>query len=82
MCALIAKFRPKLIPDLASRSPTDPDDNLRTAFKAANAYFGLEEYLTPADMRSLDEKSTLVYISEYYYGKMAWYTVCVSIIFI
>lgn len=34
----------------------------------AEKEYGVEQYLTPADILKLDEKSALVYISEYYYG--------------
>ena len=65
--ALIHNFRPALV-DFDSLSPADGKANLGKAFIAAKEYFGLEEYLTPDEFCKLDEKSTLVYISEYYYG--------------
>jgi len=66
-CALIHKFRPKLI-DYKSLSPSDEEKNLKTAFAAAETYFGLEQYLTVDDIKKLDDKSMVVYLSEYYYG--------------
>ncbi len=42
--------------------------NLQIAMDAAEAYFGLEQYLKPSDIPLLDEKSMLVYVSEYYTG--------------
>lgn len=35
---------------------------------AAETYFGLEPYISAADIPNLDEKSMLVYVSEYYTG--------------
>jgi len=67
LCALIHKHRPKLI-DYASLTKENKQHNLRVAIDAAEAYFGLEKYLTPEDIPKLDEKSMVVYISEYYYG--------------
>jgi len=66
-CALIHKFRPKLI-DYKSLSPSDEEKNLNIAFSAAEKYFGLEKYLTCDDIKKLDDKSMVVYLSEYYYG--------------
>lgn len=66
-CALIHKFRPKLL-DINSCSPTDSKGNLQKAFDAAERYFNLEQYLTVDDIPKLDSKSMLVYVSEYYYG--------------
>lgn len=66
-CALIHKFRPKLL-DIDSCSPTDPKGNLKKAFEGAERFFGLEQYLTVDDVAKLDSKSMLVYVSEYYYG--------------
>ncbi|EGD76823.1 paramyosin [Salpingoeca rosetta] len=67
LCALIHKFRPDLI-DYDSLTPEDPLANLATAMKAAQEYFGLEQYVEPSDIAKLDEKSMLVYVSEYYAG--------------
>eukprot|EP00049_Salpingoeca_infusionum_P009182 m.152573 g.152573 ORF g.152573 m.152573 type:complete len:1745 (-) comp14262_c0_seq1:1421-6655(-) len=67
LCALIHKFRPELI-DYDALNPEEGDANLQIAMKAAETYFGLEQYLTPADVKKLDEKSMLVYVSEYYAG--------------
>lgn len=67
LCALIHKFRPKLI-DFDSIAPENHEANLQTAFDAAEKYFGLEQYLKTSDIKKLDEKSMVVYVSEYYYG--------------
>eukprot|EP00457_Paulinella_chromatophora_P000332 gb/GEZN01000332.1/.p1 GENE.gb/GEZN01000332.1/~~gb/GEZN01000332.1/.p1 ORF type:complete len:1264 (+),score=321.05 gb/GEZN01000332.1/:544-4335(+) len=68
LCCLIHKFRPKLMPNLADLNPDDGPKNLDLAFKAANKYFGLEEYVSTDDILSMDEKCMTVYLSEYYYG--------------
>eukprot|EP00808_Paulinella_micropora_P017274 g24501.t1 len=68
LCALIHKFRPKLMPDFESLKHEDGPKNLELAFKAAYKYFGLEEYVTTADILKMDEKCMTVYLSEYYYG--------------
>eukprot|EP00055_Hartaetosiga_balthica_P008816 m.33924 g.33924 ORF g.33924 m.33924 type:complete len:1745 (+) comp6485_c0_seq2:13-5247(+) len=67
LCALIHKFRPDLI-DYDSLVPEESSNNLRKATDAAKLYFGLEEYISPDDVARLDEKSMLVYVSEYYSG--------------
>jgi len=67
LCALIHHFRPKLI-DYSSLSKDKHEENLKTAFAAAEKYFGLEQYLAPSDIPKLDDKSMVVYLSEYYYG--------------
>jgi len=67
LCALIHKHRPKLI-DWSSLKRENKAQNLQTAFNAAEAYFGLEKYLTPEDIPKLDEPSMVVYVSEYYHG--------------
>ncbi|KAJ5080783.1 alpha-actinin-2 [Anaeramoeba ignava] len=67
LCAIIHKHRPKLI-DLSSLDPNDPIKNLQIAQDAAEKYFGLEKYITPDEIRKLDENSMVVYVSEYYYG--------------
>eukprot|EP00823_Brevimastigomonas_motovehiculus_P005144 TRINITY_DN362_c0_g1_i3.p1 TRINITY_DN362_c0_g1~~TRINITY_DN362_c0_g1_i3.p1 ORF type:complete len:1611 (+),score=620.13 TRINITY_DN362_c0_g1_i3:65-4897(+) len=71
LCALIHKFRPRLI-DMNSLKYTndrkDWETNLKTAFAAANKYFGLDEYLTPQEFFKIDEKAMIVYVSEYYAG--------------
>ena len=48
--------------------PTASISNLKIAMSAAEKFFGLEQYLEPKDVAKLDEKSALVYVSEYYYG--------------
>lgn len=67
LCALIHKFRPKLVP-FDQLSADQAEHNLRTAFAAAEKYFGLEQYLQPSDIAKLDEKSMVIYVSEYFYG--------------
>jgi spectrin beta, non-erythrocytic 1/4/5 len=67
LCALVHKHRPKLI-DFDSLDPNDSKTNLQTAFDAAEKFFGLEQYLTTDDITQMDEKSMVVYVSEYYYG--------------
>ncbi|EGD73339.1 hypothetical protein PTSG_12249 [Salpingoeca rosetta] len=65
-CALIHKFKPGAI-DLDSLDPANKAENLQLAMDKAEELFGIEKYLTPADILKLDEKSMLVYCSEYYY---------------
>lgn len=65
-CALVNKYRPKLL-DYNSVSG-NASANLTLAFKAAETYFGLEQYLAVTDIEKLDDKSMVVYASEYYYG--------------
>lgn len=66
-CALIHKFKPELI-NYAALDPADPLGNLKVAMDAAEKFFALEQYLAPADIPKLDDKSMLVYVSEYYSG--------------
>jgi hypothetical protein len=66
--ALIHKFKPDLVPNPDSMDPTQGLANLKLAMNAAEKFFGLEQYLEPKDVAKLDEKSALVYVSEYYYG--------------
>jgi hypothetical protein len=65
-CALINKFRPKLLD--YNKTCSDSAANLKMAFNAAETYFGLEQYLQVSDIAKLDDKSMVVYASEYYYG--------------
>ena len=67
LCALLHKFRPSLL-DYQSLDPSAGLKNLQIAMNAAEKYFGLEQYLKPDDVCQLDEKSMLVYVSEYYTG--------------
>lgn len=66
--ALIHKFAPTLVPNPDTMDPTANIANLKVAFAGAEKFFGLEQYLEPKDVAKLDEKSALVYVSEYYYG--------------
>jgi len=68
LCALIYKFRPKLIPDFESLDEKNGEANLQTAFDAAEKFFGLEQYLKPSDILKLDDKSMAVFLAEFYYG--------------
>eukprot|EP00005_Dracoamoeba_jomungandri_P003108 CAMPEP_0174260450 /NCGR_PEP_ID=MMETSP0439-20130205/9716_1 /TAXON_ID=0 /ORGANISM="Stereomyxa ramosa, Strain Chinc5" /LENGTH=1009 /DNA_ID=CAMNT_0015344697 /DNA_START=295 /DNA_END=3324 /DNA_ORIENTATION=+ len=65
LSAVIHKHRPQLIGEW---SELDTSNAAQIAFDAAEKYFGLEPYLTPADLLKLDEISLVVYVSEYYYG--------------
>ncbi|KAJ5069992.1 spectrin/filamin related cytoskeletal protein [Anaeramoeba ignava] len=67
LCAIIHKHRPKLI-DFDSLDSSDPIKTLQVAQDAAEKYFALEKYITPDEIRKLDENSMVVYVSEYYYG--------------
>ena len=66
-CALVNKYRPKLL-DWGTAASGSPESNLQTVFDAAEKYFGLEQYLLVSDIAKLDDKSMVVYASEYYYG--------------
>ena len=66
-CALLHKFKPELI-NYSELSPASDKENLLLAMDAAEKWFGLEKYLSPSDIPKLDEKSMLVYVSEYYSG--------------
>lgn len=67
LCALMAKYRPKLL-SLATCDASKPEDNLKTVFACAEKCFGLEQYLTPVDFQSLDSKSMMIYVADYYIG--------------
>lgn len=67
IAATIAKFRPQLI-DVSSMDAKDGQANLKKAFDAATAFFGLEQYISPAEMVKLDEKCMIVFLSEFFYG--------------
>jgi hypothetical protein len=56
LCALLHKFRPKLIGDYDKLVPANFEANLKLAFKAAKEYFDLDEYLTPQEIQKLDDK--------------------------
>ena len=38
-------------------------------------YFDVEAFLEPSDVSKLDEKSMLVFLSEYYYGINEWFKI-------
>mmetsp|Transcript_33112 Transcript_33112/g.64953 ORF Transcript_33112/g.64953 Transcript_33112/m.64953 type:complete len:1106 (+) Transcript_33112:33-3350(+) len=67
LAAIMAKYRPKLL-DLSSCSPGDAENNLKKVFACAEKCFGLEQYLTTQDFASLDPKSMMVYVADYYLG--------------
>jgi Ca2+-binding EF-hand superfamily protein len=67
LCALLHKHRPQLI-KYESLNKDCKMDNLKTAMVAAEKYFGLEQYISPADVLKLDENGMMVYVSEFYYG--------------
>jgi len=67
-CALIHKFRPKLIGDWKDLSPSNGVANIKRAMDAATAWFGMEQYLEPGDIEILDDKSMVIYVSEWYFG--------------
>eukprot|EP01105_Mastigella_eilhardi_P024476 TRINITY_DN6390_c1_g1_i1.p1 TRINITY_DN6390_c1_g1~~TRINITY_DN6390_c1_g1_i1.p1 ORF type:complete len:974 (-),score=347.49 TRINITY_DN6390_c1_g1_i1:92-3013(-) len=67
LCALINKHRPKLL-DYQAMDKSDKLGCIKASMNAAEKYFSLEQYLTPAEFTKLDEASMFVYVSEYYYG--------------
>jgi hypothetical protein len=67
LCAIIHKHRPKLL-DFDKLNKADGKACIQAAFNAAEKYFGLEQYLTVDEFLKLDEKSMLIYVSEYYLG--------------
>jgi len=42
--------------------------NLKIAQEAAERYFSLKKYITPAEIKKLDENSMVIYVSKFYYG--------------
>eukprot|EP01105_Mastigella_eilhardi_P007218 TRINITY_DN18728_c0_g1_i1.p1 TRINITY_DN18728_c0_g1~~TRINITY_DN18728_c0_g1_i1.p1 ORF type:complete len:1570 (+),score=567.85 TRINITY_DN18728_c0_g1_i1:44-4753(+) len=68
MCGIIAKHRPKMIPNMAELDGSDLIKTIQIAQDAAEVYFGLEKYVTPQEVTKLDEASMFVYVSEYYTG--------------
>jgi len=77
VAATVEKFRPQLI-DVGSMDAKEGPANLKKAFDAATAFFGLEQYLTPAEMVKLDEKCMIVFLSEFFYGIAAQRKVRIS----
>lgn len=67
LCAIIHKHRPKLL-DFDKLNKADGKACIQAAFNAAEKYFNLEQYLTVDEFLKLDEKSMLIYVSEYYLG--------------
>jgi hypothetical protein len=67
IAATVEKYRPKFI-KADELNPEEQTKNLQLAFDAATEYFGLEQYLTPEEMLVLDEKSMIVFLSEFFYG--------------
>lgn len=74
LCALVCKFNPDAI-DFDSISAGNGTSNLKTAMDAAQKYFDVEAFLEPGDISKLDEKSMLVFLSEYYYGINEWFKI-------
>eukprot|EP00457_Paulinella_chromatophora_P000620 gb/GEZN01000620.1/.p1 GENE.gb/GEZN01000620.1/~~gb/GEZN01000620.1/.p1 ORF type:complete len:1267 (+),score=297.19 gb/GEZN01000620.1/:91-3891(+) len=68
LCAIVHKFRPKLMPQFSELKPQNDLENLRIAFEAANLYFGLEEYVSAGEIEQMDEKCMTVYLADWYYG--------------
>eukprot|EP00911_Craspedida_sp_UC1_P002721 UC1_evm2s1999 len=68
LCALLHKFRPKLLDWDGIKDTGGGVAALDTAMNVAEQFFGLERYLEPAEITQLDDKSMLVYVSEYYSG--------------
>jgi hypothetical protein len=66
-CALIHKFRPKLL-NFDALDAKNSEQNLQTAFDAAEQWLGLEQYLKPSDILKLDDKSMAVILAEFYHG--------------
>lgn len=67
LCAIINKHRPKLL-NYDALNKSDNRANIQAAFNAAEKYFDLEQYLTVDEFLKLDEKSMMIYVSEYYLG--------------
>jgi len=70
LAAVMDKFRPKIMKyeELAGSSPAEV---WQKTFAAAEHCFGLEQYLDVEDIEVLDEKSMLIYVSDYYMGAAA-----------
>lgn len=67
LCAIIHKHRPKLL-NYDALNKSDNRACIQAAFNAAEKYFNLEQYLTVDEFLKLDEKSMMIYVSEYYLG--------------
>jgi len=67
-CALIHKFRPKLIGDWKDLSAANGHANIKRAMDAATKWWGMEQYLEPGDIEVLDDKSMVIFVSEWYFG--------------
>jgi len=65
-CALIHKYRPDLIGDWPPSGSNE--ENIKKAMDAAESWLNMEQYLLPGEIAILDDKSMIIYVSEYYYG--------------
>jgi len=67
-CALIHKHRPDLIGDWDALKAENAHANIALAQDGAFKFFGLEKYIAPEEIEILDQKSLVVYVSEWYAG--------------
>jgi len=70
LCAIVHKHRPALLPNMDQLNGSNAVECITAAQDAAEKYFGLEKYITPAEVQKLDEQSMVIYVSEFYYGIM------------
>jgi Ca2+-binding EF-hand superfamily protein len=67
-CALIHKHRPDLIGKWEDLDAANAHENIARAQEGAYQFFRLEKYIQPDEISILDEKSMIIYVSEFYAG--------------
>jgi len=65
---LIHAYNPKLIGKWEDLNKLTNLERIALAMDAAEKFFGLEKYLAPDEIEILDDKSMIIYVSEYYNG--------------
>lgn len=74
LSALVCKFNPDAI-NFDGLSASNGKQNLQNAMDAAEKHFDVERFLEASDIPKLDDKSMLVFLSEYYYGINEWFKI-------
>jgi len=74
LSALVCKFNPDAMSFDSLDAKSGPQ-NLQAAMNAAEKFFDVEKFLEPSDIPKLDDKSMLVFLSEYYYGINEWFKI-------
>ncbi len=67
-CALIHKYRPNLIGEWSDLKASNGVANIQKAQDGAFEFFRLERYIAAEDVPILDDKSMIIYVSEWYNG--------------